>query len=83
MSETKSVTDDPPKAVPLQAAKAELNPDNTKICSYCGSEIPRKAYVCPTCKYYQAPWRNSLIMLGGLTGLLALLLSSASLFFLE
>ena len=41
----------------------------TVPCTYCGSEIPAGAIVCPVCKYHQVRWRNNLLFLAGLAGL--------------
>src|SRR6266436_88873 len=48
----------------------------TKTCIYCGSEIPAHAAICSVCKYHQRRWRNNLIFLGGLGGLLTLVISA-------
>lgn len=48
---------------------------DTKSCSYCGSEIPIRATVCPVCKYQQTRWRNNLLFVAGLAGLITLFVS--------
>jgi predicted nucleic acid-binding Zn ribbon protein len=48
----------------------------TKTCIYCGSEIPAHAKICSVCKYDQRRWRNNLIFLGGLGGLLTIIISA-------
>jgi hypothetical protein len=48
---------------------------DTKSCSYCGSEIPIRAAVCPVCKYQQTRWRNNLLFVAGLAGLITLFVS--------
>jgi ribosomal protein L40E len=53
---------------------------STKSCSYCGSEIPIRATVCPVCKYQQTRWRNNLLFVAGLAGLIALLAVDAKTF---
>lgn len=47
-----------------------------KSCIYCGSKIPTRAPVCSVCKYHQRRWRNNLLFLAGLGGLLTLVVSA-------
>src|SRR5262249_32808315 len=44
-----------------------------KQCRYCGSEIAASATLCPVCKRYQVAWRNTIVLLAGLAGFIALL----------
>src|SRR5262245_51763386 len=48
---------------------------DTKSCSYCGSETPIRATVCPVCKYHQTRWRNNALFVAGLAGLLTFFVS--------
>lgn len=56
---------------------------NTKVCSYCGSNIAAQAILCPTCKSYQSAWRNSLLFIAGLTGFITILAGVATYVFHE
>jgi hypothetical protein len=47
----------------------------TMRCKYCGSEITSGALLCPVCKSYQSRLRNTLTYIGGLTGIMALVIS--------
>jgi hypothetical protein len=51
--------------------------ENTKPCAYCGSSISVRASLCPVCKSYQSSWRNVVIYIAGIAGLIGLLGSAA------
>jgi hypothetical protein len=50
----------------------------TKLCSYCGANIPEVAVVCEYCKFHQNHWRNNAVFLAGIAGFLALLFSTTA-----
>jgi hypothetical protein len=49
-----------------------------RMCRYCGSAIATQATICPTCRSYQSPWRNTVLFLAGVAGFFALIGSSAA-----
>ena len=46
--------------------------EETKPCAYCGSAISKRASICPVCKSYQSAFRNVLLYLAGVAGLIGL-----------
>src|SRR5437868_6737381 len=63
-------TPEAPCSRPEACAEAE--------CIYCRSNLRAAATICPTCRLYQARWRNYLPVLGGVVALVALLLSGVA-----
>lgn len=59
-----------------------VEPDNveqtTAPCLACGMPISANASICPTCKSYQRPWRNTLNYFAGIAGFIAVIGSAGA-----
>jgi hypothetical protein len=65
-------------ALNSDSAKSITEHSGIKSCLHCGSEMPARASFCVTCKCYQSSWRNSVTIIGGMTGLMTFMLSAIS-----